>query len=82
MHLNKIQFMQRLESAIQHLHSLNLAHNDLNPDNTLVNKSGMPVLIDFGSTRVIGTKLGTSRGTKGWMDRGRDEGLPHVGSGP
>jgi hypothetical protein len=28
----------------------------------------MPILIDFGSSRPIGVKLGTSRGTKGWID--------------
>lgn len=61
-------FMKALSSAIYHLHSLGWAHNDLNPSNILVNEEGMPVLIDFGSAREIGAKLGTSRGTKGWID--------------
>lgn len=60
--------MQALESAVCHLHSLGWAHNDLNPSNILLDKAGMPVLIDFGSAREIGAKLGTSRGTKGWID--------------
>ena len=29
----------------------------------------MLVLIDFGSAGEIGAKLGTSRGTKGWIDQ-------------
>jgi serine/threonine protein kinase len=62
------RFMQALESAIYHLHSLGWAHNDLNPDNVLVDEDGMPVLIDFGSAGEIGAELGTSRGTKGWID--------------
>ncbi|KAH7401400.1 kinase-like domain-containing protein [Pyrenochaeta sp. MPI-SDFR-AT-0127] len=66
--VDKELFMQALESAIRHLHSLGWAHNDLNPSNVLVNKEAMPVLIDFGSAREIGLKLGTSRGTKGWID--------------
>jgi len=66
--VDKEPFMEALESAIRHLHSLDWAHNDLNPGNVLVNKAGMPILIDFGSARKIGTKLGTSRGTKGWID--------------
>lgn len=66
--IDKKRFMQALESAIRHLHSLNWAHNDLNPDNILVDEAGMPVLIDFGSAREIGAKLGASRGTKGWID--------------
>lgn len=61
-------FMQALESAIYHLHSLGWAHNDLNPSNIMVDKDGMPILIDFGSAREIGAKLGTSRGTKGWIE--------------
>lgn len=61
-------FMQALSSAIHHLHSLGWAHNDLNPGNILVEEEGMPVLIDFGSARKIGAKLGTSRGTKGWIE--------------
>ncbi|KAF2245859.1 kinase-like protein [Trematosphaeria pertusa] len=49
--VDKEPFMQALESAIRHLHSLGWAHNDLNPGNVLVNKAGMPVLVDFGSAR-------------------------------
>ena len=29
---------------------------------------GMPILIDFGSAREIGSLLGTSRGTSGWIE--------------
>ncbi|KAM7183347.1 kinase-like protein [Rhypophila sp. PSN 637] len=66
--VDKGPFMRALESAIRHLHSLNWAHNDLHPGNILIDQAGMPVLIDFGSAREIGTKLGTSRGTKGWIE--------------
>lgn len=66
--VNKEPFMQALASAIYHLHSLGWAHNDLNPSNILIDEQGMPVLIDFGSACEIGAKLGTSRGTKGWID--------------
>ncbi|KAI9831652.1 MAG: hypothetical protein M1819_004718 [Sarea resinae] len=66
--INKELFMETLESAIHHLHSLGWAHNDLNPDNILINKAGMPILIDFGSAREIGQELSTSRGTRGWID--------------
>lgn len=70
--IDKKAFMNVLESAIYHLHSLGLAHNDLNPTNVLVDDSeasgGMPVLIDFGSAGKIGSLLGTSRGTSGWIE--------------
>jgi serine/threonine protein kinase len=63
-------FMGALESAINHLHRLGWAHNDLNPSNVLVAEDGRPVLVDFGSTKRIGCKLTTSRGTPGWMEEG------------
>ncbi|MBE3043324.1 protein kinase family protein [Candidatus Bathyarchaeota archaeon] len=66
--VDKEPFMRALTSAVDHLHSINFAHNDLHPGNILVNQQGMPVLIDFGSSREIGAKLGTSLGTKGWIE--------------
>lgn len=57
--------MQAPVSAIERLHSLDFAHNDLHPGNILVDEQGMSILTDFGSTRETGAKLGTSRGTKG-----------------
>ncbi|KAH7268714.1 kinase-like domain-containing protein [Fusarium solani] len=65
---DKELFIESLESAIHHLHSLGWAHNDLNPTNVLVAEDRRPILIDFGSARRIGEKLSTSRGTKGWID--------------
>lgn len=70
--IDKKVFMDALESAIHHLHSLGWSHNDLNPTNVLVDDSkasgGMPVLIDFGSACETGRLLGTSRGTSGWIE--------------
>jgi serine/threonine protein kinase len=63
--LNIGSFMVALGSAVIHLHSLNLAHNDINPENVLVDKDGLPVLIDFGSCQQPKKRLLTS-GTPGW----------------
>lgn len=60
--------MAALEWAIQHLHALSWAHNDLTPYNIMVNGDGLPVLIDFGGCRLIGTHLKYTRGTKEWID--------------
>jgi len=65
---DKEPFVRALASAVGHLHALGWAHNDLNPDNVLVDAAGMPVLIDFGSAREIGARLGTSRGNKEWIE--------------
>ncbi|KAK3940258.1 kinase-like domain-containing protein [Diplogelasinospora grovesii] len=64
--LDKERFMEALQSAVDHLHSLGFAHNDIKPQNILVNAAGMPVLVDFDSCRPVGEK--GSRGTVGWMD--------------
>lgn len=45
--LDKARSLTAMESAVEYLHSLGLAHNDINPDNIMI-KDGMPVLIDFG----------------------------------
>ncbi|OTA53885.1 kinase-like protein [Hypoxylon sp. EC38] len=71
--VNKERFLNGLDSAIRHLHSLGLAHNDINPGNIMVNEiSGEPVLVDFGSCHKIGAKLTASRGTPGWTEEGDD----------
>lgn len=64
--LDKAKFVEALESAVSHLHSLGLAHNDINPDNIMI-KDGMPVLIDFGSCQPFGKRL-QSLGTEGWYE--------------
>ncbi len=64
--LYNAKFVEALESAVDYLHSLGLAHNDINPDNIMV-RDGMPVLIDFGSTQPFGKRL-QSLGTVGWYE--------------
>ncbi|KAF4454630.1 Protein kinase-like (PK-like) [Fusarium austroafricanum] len=64
--LDKLKFLDALQSAVDYIHSLGLAHNDVNPYNIMV-KDGMPVLIDFGSCRAVGSRL-SSLGTEGWYE--------------
>ncbi|KAI1745453.1 kinase-like domain-containing protein [Xylaria scruposa] len=64
--LDRDKFVEALQSAVDYLHSLGLAHNDINPDNIMV-KDGMPVLIDFGSCAPVGQRL-QSLGTEGWYE--------------
>lgn len=46
-----------VEAAIKHLHSLGLAHNDVNIDNICVLHSGEPVLVDFDGCLPFGEEL-------------------------
>lgn len=63
--IDKKAFVEALQSAVDAIHALGLAHNDINPDNIMV-RDDMPVLIDFGSCLPNGTRLQTG-GTKGWV---------------
>lgn len=51
--VDKKQLFAQLESAVSHLHSLGMAHNDINPRNIMI-KDGDPILIDFGSCQPYG----------------------------
>ena len=66
--LDQELFMDALKSAVSHLHSLGLAHNDLHPGNVLVDDRGAPFLRDFEAAREIGAKLGIRRRTEGWIE--------------
>lgn len=65
--LDKARFLDGVDSAVKYLHSLGLAHNDINPDNIMVGKDLMPVLIDFGSCAPFGGRL-QSLGSPGWYE--------------
>ncbi|SFC58265.1 serine/threonine protein kinase [Tropicimonas isoalkanivorans] len=45
------ELMVTVLSAISHIHARGMLHRDISPDNILIEKSGNPVLIDFGSAR-------------------------------
>ncbi|KAJ5383891.1 hypothetical protein N7517_001802 [Penicillium concentricum] len=66
--IEKPSFIAELKSSLRYLHTHGLAHNNLTPNNILVSKEGMPVLIDFAGCQPIGTYLKHVRGTHGWID--------------
>jgi serine/threonine protein kinase len=41
----------QLLDAIEKVHAIGLLHRDISPDNILIEKTGTPVLIDFGAAR-------------------------------
>jgi serine/threonine protein kinase len=59
--------MNGIRAGVKHLHSLGLAHNDLNPSNIALDGDDTPVILDFGSCKKFGEEL-LSGGTYGWID--------------
>ena len=59
------RLLDGLRAAVAHLHSLGLAHNDINPYNVCVDDNGEAVLIDFDSCLPFGKKLMKGVGSTG-----------------
>lgn len=45
------RILMQLLDAIEKVHDLDLLHRDISPDNIIMEKTGAPVLIDFGAAR-------------------------------
>jgi serine/threonine protein kinase len=59
--------MSSITAAVNHLHSLGLAHNDLKPMNMMVDEQDTTFIIDLGSRQPFGRTLITA-GTPGWTE--------------
>jgi serine/threonine protein kinase len=44
-----VTMLKKLLSAVEFIHQSGLLHRDISPDNILIDKTGNPVLIDFGA---------------------------------
>lgn len=66
-HLDITACIEVIRAGVRHIHSLGLAHNDLNPSNIALDKDDHPVILDFGSCKQFGAQL-ISAGTLGWID--------------
>ncbi|EAT43570.1 AAEL005010-PA [Aedes aegypti] len=57
------RWFAQLVSALQYLHSIDIAHRDLKCENILISKKGTVLLADFGFARVCGEENGTFSNT-------------------
>lgn len=44
-----VAMLKKMLSAVEFIHQAGILHRDISPDNILVDKSGNPILIDFGA---------------------------------
>ena len=69
--LDRNVILSGIANGLQFLHdTLGLAHNDIKPENIMLDEKGHPVIIDFDSCAEIGKDLkvdGRKRGTFGWV---------------
>jgi serine/threonine protein kinase len=66
--IDKEVCLRGIASGIEYIHSLGLAHNDINPSNIVMDEdSSHPIIIDLGSCRTF-SKLLLEGGTPGWND--------------
>lgn len=62
------RYLAGIKEGVQHLHSLGIVHNDLNPANIMITEDDTPVIIDFDSSSAPGTSLEQTKRTHGWFD--------------
>ncbi|KAG6287243.1 hypothetical protein E4U45_008124 [Claviceps purpurea] len=63
--------LEGIERGICHLHSLGIVHNDIKPDNIMLDELDRPVIIDFDTGRQEGD-IGFQPGTPDWSIEGTD----------
>ena len=56
-HINTVrEYLTQIAEGLRAFHRLEMVHLDLKPDNILIDTDGVLKIIDFGSTRVAGTR--------------------------
>jgi len=55
----RIQLLLQVCSAVQYSHENLIVHRDIKPGNILVDSKGQPVLLDFGTARLLDPESGT-----------------------
>ena len=67
---DKQKVMEDISRAARHLHSMGYIHDDINPNNIMLDEDNRAVLIDFDLSKKIGDVREGKSGTYGWERKG------------
>ena len=62
-----IDILAQVADSISALHSRNIVHGDLKPENIIVNPAGKATIVDFGFSCIAGSMARSIRGTRDYM---------------
>ena len=65
----RLALFQQIAAAVAYAHQMLVAHRDIKPANVLVDRGGMPHLLDFGIARLLSEQAATATGTRALTPR-------------
>lgn len=65
----RIALFEQVAAAVSHAHQMLVAHRDIKPGNILVDRDGVPHLLDFGIARLLSQQTATATGTRALTPR-------------
>lgn len=65
----RVALFEQIAAAVSHAHQMLVAHRDIKPANILVDRDGVPHLLDFGIARLMSQQAATATGTRALTPR-------------